>query len=103
MKKCPNCGSEMESDVNFCTVCGTDIRNIPVESNQTSSEVKDEKVDTQKIVKDEPKQPNESQPNQTVSRVTEAVKNFDKDSLWNWFVTSWKTQVKIKKVKNGME
>ncbi len=97
MKKCPNCGSEMESDVNFCTVCGTDIRNIPVESNQTSSEVKGEKVDTQKIVKDEPKQPNESQPNQTVSRVTEAVKNFDKDSLWNWFVTSWKTPSKDQK------
>lgn len=97
MKKCPNCGSEMESDVNFCTVCGTDIRNIPVESNQTSSEVKDEKVDTQEIIKDEPKQPNESQPNQTVSRVTEAVKNFDKDSLWNWFVTSWKTPSKDQK------
>lgn len=97
MKKCPNCGSEMESDVNFCTVCGTDIRNIPVESNQTSSEVKGEKVDTQKIIKDEPKQSNESQPSQTVSRVTEAVKNFDKDSLWNWFVTSWKTPSKDQK------
>lgn len=97
MKKCPNCGSEMESDVNFCTVCGTDIRNIPVESNQTSSEVEDKKVDTQKIIKDEPKQPNESQPNQTISRVTEAVKNFDKDSLWNWFVTSWKTPSKDQK------
>ena len=28
MKKCPNCGALMEADVNFCTKCGTDLRNI---------------------------------------------------------------------------
>lgn len=28
MKKCPNCGALMKSDVNFCTKCGTDLRDI---------------------------------------------------------------------------
>ena len=34
MKKCPNCGSEMEADVNFCTVCGTDLRNVSAANDQ---------------------------------------------------------------------
>lgn len=34
MKTCPNCGAKMEADVNFCTSCGTDIRNIPLDGAQ---------------------------------------------------------------------
>ena len=34
VKKCPNCGSEMEADVNFCTVCGTDLRNVSAANDQ---------------------------------------------------------------------
>lgn len=34
MKICPNCGSKMKANVNFCTNCGTDIRNVPVENEQ---------------------------------------------------------------------
>lgn len=30
VKTCPNCGAEMEADVNFCTECGNDIKNVPV-------------------------------------------------------------------------
>ena len=38
MKKCPKCGAQMSSDTNFCTECGTDLRNVPVsnESAQTT-------------------------------------------------------------------
>lgn len=28
MKKCPNCGALMKSNVNFCTKCGADLRQI---------------------------------------------------------------------------
>ena len=28
MKTCPNCGSKMKVDINFCTFCGSDIRNV---------------------------------------------------------------------------
>ena len=49
MKKCPNCGSQMENDVNFCTVCGTDIRNVFPESNQADLEAKNKNVGAQKV------------------------------------------------------
>lgn len=42
MKTCPNCGSKMDVDVNFCTNCGTDIRNVPVDSVAQPQEVKPE-------------------------------------------------------------
>ncbi|WP_168346557.1 zinc ribbon domain-containing protein [Lactobacillus intestinalis] len=32
MKTCPNCGSKMDQDVNFCTNCGTDLRIVPLDS-----------------------------------------------------------------------
>ncbi len=84
MKKCPNCGSEMEADVNFCTVCGTDLRNISAANDQ-------ENLNSQSKDSSKSNSVNKLQENETFSRVTAAVKNFDKDSLWNWFVTSWKT------------
>lgn len=31
MKKCPNCGNEMPKENKFCSNCGEDISNIPVE------------------------------------------------------------------------
>lgn len=97
MKKCPNCGSQMENDVNFCTVCGTDIRNVSPESNQADLEPKNKNVGAQKVGENTTTESNTRQTNQTISKVTEAVKNFDKDSLWNWFVSSWKTPSKGKK------
>lgn len=30
MKECPNCHAEMGADVNFCTNCGTDLRQVAV-------------------------------------------------------------------------
>lgn len=39
MKTCPNCGSKMESNVNFCTNCGTDIRNVPLDSDKTVTQL----------------------------------------------------------------
>lgn len=38
MKTWPNCGSKMEADVNFCTKCGIDIRNVQVEVEQPMQE-----------------------------------------------------------------
>ena len=92
MKTCPNCGAKMEADVNFCTSCGTDIRNVPLDSVQN--------VEPESVVSDPSElerrtyraaQNAESQASQALGKVSEAVKNFDKESLWKWFVTSWKT------------
>lgn len=89
MKTCPNCGAKMEADVNFCTSCGTDIRNVPLDSVQN--------VEPESVVSDPSElerrtyraaQNAESQASQALGKVSEAVKNFDKESLWKWFVTS---------------
>lgn len=38
MKKCPNCGALMNSNVNFCTKCGTDLRNVSnVQANSSTT------------------------------------------------------------------
>lgn len=98
VKTCPNCGAEMEADVNFCTECGNDIKNVPVNpvsSNsqpvmQTQNGNQNQYNQTQNY--QAPIQPQtRSSQNQTFSRVSEVVKNFDKENLWKWFVTSWKT------------
>lgn len=127
MKTCPNCGSKMEADVNFCTVCGTNIKDVPLDGAQPVQPAS-HPVNPQPV--QEPAQPTQQQPAQSVqstasnevqpeqnnaqtqnsqpqssqqpqqindtfskvsSQITTAVKNFDKESLWKWFVTSWKT------------
>lgn len=113
MKTCPNCGSKMDVDVNFCTNCGTDIRNVPVDSTMNSQEVKPEpevqpeqpvmqtrreqksanRSETNNSVQNNSVQPD--QPAQQTSNIqqpafdSEAVKAHAAN-MWQWFVTSWK-------------
>ena len=113
MKTCPNCGSKMDVDVNFCTNCGTDIRNVPVDSTMNSQEVKPEpevqpeqpvmqtrreqksanRSETNNSVQNNSVQP--AQPAQQTSNIqqpafdSEAVKAHAAN-MWQWFVTSWK-------------
>lgn len=110
MKTCPNCGSKMDVDVNFCTNCGTDIRNVPVDSTMNSQEVKPEpEVQPVMQTRREQKSANRSeinnsvqnnsvqpdQPAQQTSNIqqpafdSEAVKAHAAN-MWQWFVTSWK-------------
>lgn len=101
MKTCPNCGAKMEADVNFCTSCGTDIRNVSVDSVQNTNMESSNNMGNEESVVSEPVQAEqrvyrtahtaENQASQAFGKVSEAVKNFDKESLWKWFVTSWKT------------
>lgn len=74
MKKCPQCGALMEKSVNFCTKCGTDLREVIVEQ-ETS---KGENVQVQET-------PVEVQ-NATIQ--TNSGSNFQ--SYWQWLVESWK-------------
>lgn len=110
MKTCSNCGSKMDVDVNFCTNCGTDIRNVPVDSTMNSQEVKPEpEVQPVMQTRREQKSANQSetnnsvqnnsvqpdQPAQQTSNIqqpafgSEAVKAHAAN-MWQWFVTSWK-------------
>ncbi|QFQ68103.1 MAG: zinc-ribbon domain-containing protein [Lactobacillus kefiranofaciens] len=44
MKTCPNCGSKMEPSVNFCTNCGADLRNVPLDSEEHSVQASEPKM-----------------------------------------------------------
>ena len=33
MKKCPNCGANMDADVNFCTNCGAKLLKENINNN----------------------------------------------------------------------
>lgn len=110
MKTCPNCGSKMDVDVNFCTNCGTDIRNVPVDSTMNSQEVKPEpEVQPVMQTRREQKSANQSETNNSVqnnsvqpdqpAQQTSNIQQpaFDSEAvkahaanMWQWFVTSWK-------------
>ena len=110
MKTCPNCGSKMDVDVNFCTNCGTDIRNVPVDSTMNSQEVKPE-PEVQPVMQTRREQHSANQSDNSSSaqnNVTQQTKSaqqtsntqqpaFDSEAvkahaanMWQWFVTSWK-------------
>jgi len=101
VKTCPNCGAKMEPEVNFCTSCGTDIRNVPLDNMQNpSTESLNNSGVEEPAVSEIPSadrrayraaQSSEQQTGQTFEKISEAVKNFDKESLGKWFITSWKT------------
>lgn len=100
MKICPNCGSKMESNVNFCTSCGADLRQVPVASDNTQQSTKQNVSQTSQPEVKSVQQSTRSQSNigsqinattsQVKNQFNDAVKNFDANSLWQWFVTSWK-------------
>lgn len=103
MKTCPNCGAKMKADVNFCTNCGTDLRNVPVDSEEqqpASSQREQQRTNPQDS--NAPGQNNNyGSPNNrqqyttqqretTGQRFTQAIQNFDAHNMWEWFVNSWK-------------
>lgn len=106
MKICPNCGAKMESDVNFCTHCGTDLRNVPtekiapkVQKNHPAHIIA--KIGPTQADQNDYKQTNtqNSQP-KVGQEFTQAIQNFDARDMWQWFVNSWKhpfTEQKVEK------
>lgn len=119
MKTCPNCGGKMEASVNFCTSCGTDLRNVPLDDEKKAEAA----TPTQPTQQTEVVQPtasvNSSQPTQAAmprrtqyvhqdnaqnsntvppkfdtskvtSQISGAVKNFDAQGFWQWLLGSWK-------------
>lgn len=61
MKTCPNCGSKMDPSVNFCTNCGSDLRNVPTD---------EEKAQATQMTQTMPEQPVQPTADQTASRAT---------------------------------
>lgn len=110
MKTCPNCGEKMEASVNFCTSCGTDLRNVPLDAEKkvepkatTPVQPTQQTEVSQPTVPVAPTQPhrtqyvrqnNTAQPKFDTSKVTSqisgAVKSFDAQGFWQWLLGSWK-------------
>ncbi|WEV37138.1 zinc ribbon domain-containing protein [Lactobacillus sp. ESL0677] len=72
MKKCPNCGALMNADVNFCTNCGADIRQV--------AQKQINRADIQAEI-------NRSQG--TAGRTTQHNSDDQLQKYWHWFVKSW--------------
>lgn len=110
MKICPNCGSKMDPSVNFCTNCGTDIRNVPLDSAQQAAKT-EPKVQATAPVATEPAQSTTqatmptrrsqmTQPTQVTQAVEQQFNNQNNgqtsvisehaSNMWEWFVNSWK-------------
>lgn len=110
MKTCPNCGSKMGSNVNFCTNCGADIRNVPLDSEvqatapaaqptqpapdtePTMEQVTTPSRNSQRMTNNvnpqpQPQPQQQVQPQQSVD--TAAIK-ANAANMWQWFVNSWK-------------
>lgn len=101
MKKCPNCGALMQSNVNFCTKCGTDLRqvnNSPKEDNpkkqvrhadsQKEGEQQEQRSSAQNEQETNFQQtmpPVKAQTANTASQGNTLVQNY-----WQWCVNSWK-------------
>ncbi|KRM84777.1 zinc ribbon domain-containing protein [Lactobacillus hominis] len=106
MKKCPNCGALMEADVNFCTSCGADLRQVPAQENENQKPAEKQSAPTQQPQQTQQaapvQQPTQSAPtNQSASvqntgmRRTEVQQQPAAPSgfslYWEWLVASWKT------------
>lgn len=102
MKTCPNCGSKMEPSVNFCTNCGADLRNVPLDSEtqQPTQQPAESKVEhVTQTRKDQRKAASQSN---TVKPTTQTVQQepvqpqqpsamkVNAVNMWQWFVNSWK-------------
>ncbi|MDD6420582.1 MAG: zinc ribbon domain-containing protein [Lactobacillus delbrueckii] len=119
MKICPNCGSSMDEETNFCTKCGTDLRNVAT-SVQRSEVAPEANVAVQQAPVQESAAPTQAAENVqerpattraeakqqsiTASQLTNVAANqlsnaanyakenfnFDAANMWQWFVNSWK-------------
>lgn len=69
MKTCPNCGSKMEPSVNFCTNCGADLRNVPLDSEEHSVQASEPKM-TRVGNRKETSEPKDSSNNNREGRAT---------------------------------
>lgn len=102
MKICPNCGTQVEEDVKFCTHCGykfpvaqpVQAQNVNV-NKPAEPQPQVQKQNSAPVQNQVPQQPQAQ--NQVTSQISNAVQNFDAHNLWQWFVNSWKHPVKKQK------
>lgn len=81
MKKCPNCGASMDTDVKFCTNCGTKLFSESTEVN-TNSNLKSQ---TKNVSISKPTRMKKNNNSHSSSQGPIVMHNY-----WQWLVSSWK-------------
>lgn len=82
MKECPNCHAEMGANVNFCTNCGTDLRQVAVSEEKPAPAVPEPKA--------APVQEAEVKAEgQADSQASGQAKNV-LFAYWQWLLHAWK-------------
>lgn len=78
MKECPNCHAEMGADVNFCTNCGTDLRQVAVSEEKPAPAAPEPKA--------APVQEAEVKAEgQAISQAENVLSTY-----WQWLLHAWK-------------
>lgn len=107
MKKCPNCGALMKSNVNFCTKCGADLRQIDnspqeaIAKSEDSHQIKSQPNSGENYKQNQAKpnaanneqaQENQFQQAPTSANTQEANSERPNNVIqnyWQWCVDSW--------------
>ena len=107
MKKCPNCGALMKSNVNFCTKCGADLRQIDnspqeaIAKSEDSHQIKSQPNSGENFKQNQAKpnaanneqaQENQFQQAPTSANTQEANSERPNNVIqnyWQWCVDSW--------------
>lgn len=82
MKECPNCHAEMGADVNFCTNCGTDLRQVAVSEEKPAPAAPEPKA----APAQEAEVKAEGQADSQASGQAENVLS----TYWQWLLHAWK-------------
>ena len=82
MKECPNCHAEMGANVNFCTNCGTDLRQVAVSEEKPAPAAPEPKA----APVQEAEVKAESQADSQASGQAKKVLS----TYWQWLLHAWK-------------
>lgn len=82
MKECPNCHAEMRADVNFCTNCGTDLRQVAVSEEKPAPATPEPKAAPVQEAEVKAEGQADSQASGQAKKVL--------STYWQWLLHAWK-------------
>ena len=82
MKECPNCHAEMRADVNFCTSCGTDLRQVAVSEEKPAPAAPEPKAAPVQEAEVKAEGQADSQASGQAKKVL--------STYWQWLLHAWK-------------
>lgn len=82
MKECPNCHAEMRANVNFCTNCGTDLRQVAVSEEKPAPATPEPKAAPVQEAEVKAEGQDDSQASGQAKKVL--------STYWQWLLHAWK-------------